>query len=125
MYIGITPTTLVSFACIESVEYDEGLDTTDFYTKSGRRIEVAGRQHFDVYNNFLILSRNLITIKDFTDRQENFDKIVEFHFSDPANNHEMVQMLDKADELIKLTKEAKTRKPEQLNLFDVTGDVLN
>ena len=125
MYIGLSPTNLVSFGCIEGVSYDKNTDTTDFYTKSGRRIEVAGRQHFDIYNNFLILSRNLLTIKDFTDRQENFDKIIKFHYSDPANNHEMIQMLDNADKLIKLTKEAKNRQPEQLDLFNATDNVLN
>lgn len=125
MYIGITENNLISFGCIESVSYNEDSDTTDFYTKSGRIIEVAGRQHYDVYKNFLILSRNLLAIKDFTDRQENFNKIIEFHFSDPANNHEMIQMLDKADQLIKLTKEAKTRQPEQLDLFETAGNILN
>lgn len=109
MYIGLSKTDVVKLTDIIRVEYDETMNLTFFHLSSGGFVSVGGRSHYDTYTNFLILSRNLLFIQDLVDRKDNLDKVMAFHNSDPSNNHEIIQALDNAEELIKKATEAKAR----------------
>lgn len=124
MYIGLSPTNVVKLTDISRVSYDVNTNESCFHLNNQDYVTVVGRKYFDTYINFLTLSRNVLFIQDLIDRQENLDKIMTFHLSDPANNHEVIQVLDNADELIKKATEKKVARVGQLD-FDFPIDSEN
>lgn len=126
MFIELDDNNLVNFDAISNIQRNTQLNETTIYLAGQLHpaITVPGTQTAVILKQLLQLKGKFVSVPEIIKREENFNKIMDFHYGEvgPA---EIIQVIDKADEIITKAKESKAQL-QQLSLFsDVDPSNLN
>lgn len=115
MYIEFDINTLVDQRDISGMKYSAYANETYVFTSDSQVpfITVRGRQAYDVYKQLLELQKALLPIN--TINLDNFKKLMDFHYATPGTKNDIIELVDKADEMI--AKAKANKEATQMDLF--------